>query len=580
MESNKEEYYKLSEKELNSITELDKTFVNKGNNEFRIKLSNSFCDEKQLNKLVYRAGIIASILSMSKSGLPMGIMITGGNNNNSFNGIKISSEKGEMLSNEEEEYFEEAINSNNIKDSINTLFAKLKPKQGKCIIIIGIDNRESSKKLSEILIKGLKCIDNCSFNFYDIVPSPNLCFLTFVNQMTFQKIGLKYKMIFVPKENYWAYLINSFNKFHSYYNIVFKNKEESKINYENEISIDCSNGVASLYKNQIMSIFNNKENNFPLKLNFINDNNNAHELNVNCGIKTILEKKLPKNKKEKCASIVKCTTLSSDLDSIIYYIDEGDLNGKNRIKIIKGEKIIVLYAKMLDFLIDNFSKNLKIKYCEMIKMGIITSKYSNGAFIYYCENNLKNYKLSLTKTGISNIQKESKKFDISICYEYNGQGTIYISQDLSTKFGKLSSLIETSKDSQIIELFQLFIALFNSITSDGVSNLLVIESIMKIMNLSIKDVYDFYNEISYKIVDIKVKYNNKFITNEDDNKIEEPKNLQKIIDEISNKYKGSKIYVRPSDIEDSLRVYVESETDDNCEKILEELSKCLKEEKI
>ena len=577
MESNKDKYYKLSEKELNSICELDKTLENKGNNEFRIKLSNFICDEKQLKNLVFRAGIITSIFSMSKNGLPMGIMITGGNNNNSFNGIKICSEKGEMLSNEEEEYFEEVINSNNIKESINTLFAKLKPKQGKCIIVIGIDNRESSKKLSEILIKGLKCIDNCSFNFYDIIPSPSLYFLTFVNQMTFQKIGLKYKMVFVPRDNYWGYLINSFNKFHSYYNIVFKTKEENKIKYENEICIDLSNGVASLYKNQIMSIFNNKENKFPLKIHLINDNNNEHELNINCGINSILEKKIPKNKKEKYASIVKCASLSSDLDSIIYYIDEED--GKNGIEIIKGEKIIVLYAKMLDFLIDNFSKNLKIKYNEMIKMGIITSKYSNGAFISYCENNLKNYKLSVTKTGINNIQKESKKFDISICYEYNGLGTIYISQDLSTKFGKLSSLIETSKDSQIIELFQLFIALFNSITSDGVSNLLVIESIMKSMNLSIKDVYDFYNEIPYKIVDIKMKYN-KFITNEDDSKIIEPKNMQIIIDELSNKYANSKIYVRPTGTEDCLRVYVESETDDNCKKIIEELSKRLKEEKI
>ena len=577
MESNKDKYYKLSEKELNSICELDKTLEIKGNNEFRIKLSNFICDEKQLKNLVFRAGIITSIFSMSKNGLPMGIMITGGNNNNSFNGIKICSEKGEMLSNEEEEYFEEVINSNNIKESINALFAKLKPKQGKCIIVIGIDNRESSKKLSEILIKGLKCIDNCSFNFYDIIPSPSLYFLTFVNQMTFQKIGLKYKMVFVPRDNYWGYLINSFNKFHSYYSMVFKNKEENKIKYENEICIDLSNGVASLYKNQIMSIFNNKENKFPLKIHLINDNNNEHELNINCGINSILEKKIPKNKKEKCASIVKCATLSSDLDSIIYYIDEED--GKNGIEIIKGEKIIVLYAKMLDFLIDNFSKNLKIKYNEMIKMGIITSKYSNGAFKSFCENNLKNYKLSVTKTGINNIQKESKKFDISICYEYNGLGTIYISQDLSTKFGKLSSLIETSKDSQIIELFQLFIALFNSITSDGVSNLLVIESIMKSMNLSIKDVYDFYNEIPYKIVDIKMKYR-KFITNEDDSKIIEPKNMQIIIDELSNKYANSKIYVRPTGTEDCLRVYVESETDDNCEKIIEELSKSLNEEKI
>ena len=76
-----------------------------------------------------------------------------------------------------------------------------------------------------------------------------------------------------------------------------------------------------------------------------------------------------------------------------------------------------------------------------------------------------------------------------------------------------------------------------------------------------------------------MKYN-KFITNEDDSKILEPKNMQKIIDELSKKYTNSKIYVRPAGIEDCLRVYAESETVDNCEKIIEELSKRLKEEKI
>ena len=71
--------------------------------------------------------------------------------------------------------------------------------------------------------------------------------------MTFQKIGLKYKMIFAPQDNYWLYLNNSFNKFHSYYNMVFKNKnKENESKYENEICIDCSNGIGSIYKKQII----------------------------------------------------------------------------------------------------------------------------------------------------------------------------------------------------------------------------------------------------------------------------------------------------------------------------------------
>ena len=584
MESNKEGNYKLSKKELDSLKEIDKTFPKIQNINIKFGKSGLCYDEKKLDNIVFRVGIISSILSMSKNGLPMGIMITGGYNKNSYNKIIISSEKGQILTIEEEQYFEELINSNNLIESINAILSKLKPSQGKSIIVIGIDNILSSKKLSEILIKGLKCIENCSFNLYNDIPFPSLFFLTFLNQMAFQKIGLKYKMIFVPQDNYWIYLNHCFNKFISYYNMVFKNKQnnnkENNIienKYENEICIDLSHGIGSLYKNQILNIFNNKENNFQLKINFINDNTIIDNDN-NYGIKSIFQNKIPKCKKDKYSSIIKSASLSSDLGSIIYYIDDNNnLNKNEKIKIIKGEKIIILYCKILNFLIDSFSKNLKIKFYEMIKMGIITSLYSNMAFISFCEKNLNNYKLSCVKTGNKNLQKESKKFDISICYEYNGQGSIYINDELSIKFGKLSCLIETSKDSQIIELFQNFITLFNSTTCDGISNLLIIESILKLMNLSLKDVYNFYEEKPYKMIDIEIKEKNKYLNNDDGSKLIEPKEIQKKIDEITSKYKNSRILIRPSETEECLRVYIESDNDEINEKILDELSKCLKE---
>ena len=519
------DYYFLNKEEIESINEIDKTFQKIENIKYNYGLDGFRYDEKNLDRLIFRSGIMASILSMSKNGLPIGIMITGGNNKNTDNGIIIASEGGKMLSTEEEKCFEEIINSNNLIDSINLIFAKLRPIQGKCIIIIGIDNRKSSKKFSKLLKKGLECIKNCSFNYYNITPIPQLCFLTLFNQMAFQKIGLKYKMIFVPQDNYWAYLNNSFIKFLSYYNMVFKNNNKDNNKYENELCIDCSNGMANLYKNKILNIFTNKENNYQIKINYINDNN-IDAIDNNCGIKSILQNKIPKNKKEKYPSIIKNVVLSSDLDCLIYYIDNDDKKDE-KIDIIKGEKMIVLYCKILDFLINNFSKNLKIKFFEMIKMGIIKSIFCNKAFISYFDNNLKsNYELCIVKTGIKNLQKESKKFDISICYDYNGQGTIYINNELNVKFGKLSSLIETSKDSQIIELFQIFISLFNIASSDGLANLFNIELILKTMNLSIKDVFNFYEDIPYQIVDINIKDKNKFVTNDDDHKLLEPSDVK------------------------------------------------------
>ena len=567
MESIKQDYYTLSEKEIESINEIDKIYPKIENIYFYYGANGFRYNEKYLDKLIFRAGIMTSILSMSKNGLPLGIMVTGGNDKNTYNGIKISSENGQVISTEEEKYYEEIINSNNLKETIKSIFSKLKPVQGKCIIIIGIDNRKSSKKFCDILIKGLQCVKNCTFNLYNIIPCPSLFFLTFINQMAFQKIGLKYKMIFVPQDNYWIYLNHSFNKFHSYYNMVFKNiKKENDLKYENEICIDCSNGIGGLYKQQILNILSNKENNFQLKIKFINDKAiNDNEINNIFGMKS---------NKEKSSTVLKNVILSPDLDGLIYYID----NKNEEIKIINGQKIIVLYCKMLNFLINNFTKNLKNKYNELIKMGIITSLYCNKAFISFFENNLKNnYQLLLVKTGIQNLQKESKKFDISICYEYNGQGTIYINKDLSTKFGKLSSLIETSKDSQIIELFQLFISLFNSTTSDGIANLLIIESILNKMNLSINDVYNFYEDIPFKIFDIEVKDKNKFVLNDDNCKLIEPNDLKNKFEELINKYENCRILIMPSTVENCLRIYVESKSQDNNKEIEDAILKYLKE---
>ena len=81
MESNKQDYYKLSKKEIESINELDLSFPKIENFYFKLGTTGFRYKEKKLDKLIYRAGIMASILSMSKNGLPIGIMISGGNNN-------------------------------------------------------------------------------------------------------------------------------------------------------------------------------------------------------------------------------------------------------------------------------------------------------------------------------------------------------------------------------------------------------------------------------------------------------------------------------------------------------------------
>ena len=110
------------------------------------------------------------------------------------------------------------------------------------------------------------------------------------------------------------------------------------------------------------------------------------------------------------------------------------------------------------------------------------------------------------------------------------------------------------------------------------ANILAIESILKIMNLSINDVYNFYEELPYKMVNVEVKDKNKFVTNEDDSKLLEPNDVKNKIDELVKKYEKCRVLIRPSGTEDCLRIYVETKTDENNCEIIKEIEKYLKEE--
>ena len=72
----------------------------------------------------------------------------------------------------------------------------------------------------------------------------------------------------------------------------------------------------------------------------------------------------------------------------------------------------------------------------------------------YIEENLKGLNLDLAKTGVKYLHSKARNYDIAVYFEANGHGTIYCNEKLIDKFTLLSSLIENSKDSQILELIQ------------------------------------------------------------------------------------------------------------------------------
>lgn len=562
----------LPEKTLESIKTIDDTIKTIPNKYFNYGTAGFRFNEDLLEKISFRSSILTCLLSMSKNSLPYGIMLTASHNTYTDNGVKIAGLNGEMINHDEEILMEEIANSKNLIETIKSIVDKLKIKQHRCIVILGNDTRRSNKKLSEIMIKGFKCFDSCEYNFYNVITTPALHFLTKVSQMAFEKIGIKNKMIFPPENDYWNFLGGTYQGFNEYYDKYFK-KEECK-KYNKELVIDCANGLSGYCKDKINEVL--QKGNKDLKVYFINVDYLAYEkLNNNCGAEfTHKERKYPLNKVEQYPNVIKNLSFDGDVDRIIYYIYNKDIN--ENIKLIDGDRLIVLYSTILNYFIKLLSPNLQNKFYENINIGIITTAYANGSLMKYIEEKLKGLKLDLAKTGVKYLHLKARNYDIAVYFEANGHGTIYCNEKLIEKFNLLNSLIENSKDSQILELIQKYISMFNPSIDDSISSLIATESALKVLDYSIEDVYLMYKELPALNTKVSVKDKNIFKTNDNETRLVEPENVQKIIDEVVAKCKNGRAFIRPSGTEDVVRIYAEAESIEEAKEITNHLVEALK----
>lgn len=545
----------------------------------------SFCNQKfkygtagfrykavVLDKIAFRSAIVTCLLSMSKQALPYGIMITASHNKCEDNGIKIAGDRGEMLLQSEEHYYEDIVNAINLKDTIISICNQLHIKQVKCAVVLGIDTRDSCTKLSSLMLQVFDIIKTCEYKFYGIITTPSLHFLTFLSQMKYKQKGTLVKEDFPSDKEYWTYFTNAFNNYNSFYRTYFTNVNDSSSSlslkkYESTLTIDCSNGIASHIKDNIANAINSSE----LSVSFINtDEHNTSKLNEGCGAEYVhKEHKYPENQN---TSTIKNLSFDGDVDRIIYYVYSSQLP-----KLIDGDRLIVLYSTMLNFFLSKLSSNLYNTFLSKIKIGIITTAYANGELMNYVKTNLKGLELILAKTGVKYLHEQARKFDIAVYFEANGHGTIYCDEHLQEKFEKLNCFVESSKDSQVLELMQHYLSMFNLTVGDAVSSLFATESSLRTLNMSIHDVYTMYKELPSRNAKVCVKDKNKFIPNDNETRLIQPIAVQNEIDALVSQVNKGRCFIRPSGTEDVVRIYAEAANENDVECIINKMILILKE---
>jgi phosphoacetylglucosamine mutase len=280
-------------------------------------------DEKELDKVGFRIAVVTSIKSQFYGGLPMGIMVTASHNKYTDNGFKIAGIDGETISKYWEDKYTDIVNSKNISEDIRKLIAELSKsdeadskyffRDNLPIVVLACDTRRSSSKFVNIISDCLKIL-NVKFKFYGVQTTPALHFLTVLNQKDFKLKNFN-NFHFVDSMDYWKFLKNGYLAFNTflerYYCNSIERTEENK--YENEFTIDCSNGIAGFHHQNIINLFNNSVMIYPININF----QETCSLNEGCGAEFVhKDKKLPINYGNNV--YVKNASFDGDVDRLVY----------------------------------------------------------------------------------------------------------------------------------------------------------------------------------------------------------------------------------------------------------------------
>ena len=117
----------------------------------------------------------------------------------------------------------------------------------------------------------------------------------------------------------------------------------------------------------------------------------------------------------------------------------------------------------------------------------------------------------------------------------------------------------------------------NLAVGDAICNMLMIESVLRDRDMSIKQFFHLYDDLPNWTLKAKVKDRSAFKTTWDESRLVQPEKLQETIDECCKLLDQARCFVRPSGTEDILRVYVEAATKEDMAELANQIMKEINE---
>lgn len=500
-----------------------------------------------IEPLFFNVGLVAALRSFVSGGKIVGVMITASHNPIQDNGVKLIAPNGEMLDNDWECIVEDLCNTHDTDQTIKCIedvLSKYKTDPSSASetlspaqVIVGLDTRPSSEALAALLKRGLAVWDEMvKYVDYGFVTTPALHYLVGESN----KLGIKLCDGPLPLKNYYDKLLNGFIAV-----------GELKCPKASVLIVDCANGVGF---ETMQYLVNDEALGRYLRIELINTGNGI--LNKQCGADHVKSlRQAPDNAdRREC----KYASLDGDADRLVYFY----LDTSGELVLLDGDKIMALYAKFFkEYLV---ATGLD----QQLSLGSVQTAYANGASTQYLEQVL-GIHVDCVDTGVKNLHKQAKQYDIGLYFEANGHGTVWLSE-------KAISAIDGDAHELSIKL-RAMLRLLNNYTGDAISDMLLVEAVLAHYDWTLTQWNELYEDWPNCLTKIQVKDKDVIKTKDAGRTCVEPTDAQTIINGIVKMHEPARCFIRPSGTENVVRIYAEAQTQQLADQLASKVAQSMSE---
>ncbi|KAB2626053.1 phosphoacetylglucosamine mutase-like [Pyrus ussuriensis x Pyrus communis] len=267
---------------------------------------------------------------------------------------------------------------------------------------------------------------------------------------------------------------------------------------------------------------------------------------------------------------IRCASLDGDADRLVYFIVPS--GSSNKIELDNGDNILSLFAIFIKEQLSILSKEKDVNGNNdyQCRLGIVQTTYANGASMDYLKQ--LGLEVTCTPTGVKYLHEKAAEYDIGIYFEANGHGTILFSEHylrwLETRTTELSDVAKGLEQHKAALRILAVSELINQAVGDALSEVLLVEAILKHMGWSIQRWNEFYQDLPSRQLKASflghlsilwiVMDRTAVVTENAETVAVTTPGIQEAIDAV--KYPRGRCFIRPSGTEDVIRVYAKAST--------------------